>query len=49
MVLVMLGGKNREVMGKHVNGPWLNALDRTAPALLTLAPDAFLISSLWML
>jgi len=46
MVLVMLVGNNREIMGAHVNGPWLNALGWTATALMSLAALAFLISSL---
>jgi Mn2+/Fe2+ NRAMP family transporter len=45
MVLVMLVGNNREIMGKDVNGFWLNALGWTATALMTLAAGAFLISS----
>jgi len=47
MVLVMLVGNNREIMGKDVNGFWLNALGWTATALMTLAAGAFLISSLF--
>jgi len=46
MVLVMLVGNNREIMGAHVNGPWLNALGWTATALMSLAALAFLVSSL---
>src|SRR5262249_20710384 len=46
MVLVMLVGNNREIMGKDVNGFWLNALGWTATALMTLAAGAFLVSSL---
>jgi len=46
MVLVMLVGNNREIMGAHVNGPWLNALGWAATALMSLAALAFLISSL---
>ena len=46
MVLVMLVGNNREIMGKDVNGFWLNALGWTATALMTVAAGAFLISSL---
>jgi Mn2+/Fe2+ NRAMP family transporter len=46
MVLVMLVGNNREIMGKDVNGFWLNALGWTATALMTLAACAFLVSSL---
>jgi len=46
MVLVMLVGNNREIMGKDVNGFWLNTLGWTATALMTLAAGAFLVSSL---
>jgi NRAMP (natural resistance-associated macrophage protein)-like metal ion transporter len=41
MVLVMLVGNNRKIMGEHVNGPWLNALGWTATAVMTAAAVAF--------
>jgi NRAMP (natural resistance-associated macrophage protein)-like metal ion transporter len=44
MVLVMLVGNNRDIMGKHVNGPWLNILGWTATGLMTLAAGALLFT-----
>ena len=41
MVLVMLVGNNRKIMGPHTNGPWLNVLGWTATAIMTAAAIAF--------
>ena len=46
MVLVMLVGNNRSIMGDHVNGPWLNLFGWTATALMTAAADAYLVTLL---
>jgi NRAMP (natural resistance-associated macrophage protein)-like metal ion transporter len=46
MVLVMLVGNNRTIMGAHVNGPWLNLFGWTATAAMTAAAVAFLVISL---
>jgi Mn2+/Fe2+ NRAMP family transporter len=42
LVLVMLAGNSRRVMGDRVNGFWLNALGWTATAVMTAAGAAFL-------
>jgi NRAMP (natural resistance-associated macrophage protein)-like metal ion transporter len=42
LVLVMLAGSSRRVMGDRVNGFWLNALGWTATAVMTAAGAAFL-------
>ena len=41
MVLVMLVGNNRKIMGAHVNSRWLNLLGWTATLLMTAAAVAF--------
>ena len=41
MVLVMLVGNNRKIMGAHTNGPWLNMLGWSATVLMTAAAVAF--------
>jgi NRAMP (natural resistance-associated macrophage protein)-like metal ion transporter len=41
MVLVMLVGNNRKIMGEHTNGPWLNLLGWTATTLMAAAAVAF--------
>jgi NRAMP (natural resistance-associated macrophage protein)-like metal ion transporter len=41
MVLVMLVGGNRKIMGEHVNGFWLSLLGWTATAVMTAAAVAF--------
>jgi NRAMP (natural resistance-associated macrophage protein)-like metal ion transporter len=46
MVLVMLVGNNRSIMGDHVNGPWLNLFGWTATALMTAAAGAYLVTLL---
>jgi len=46
LVLVMLVGNNRTIMGKHVNTPTLNVLGWTATAVMTLAALAMLVTSL---
>ena len=45
MVLVMLVGGNRKVMGEHVNGFWLRLLGWTATAIMTAAALAFFLTS----
>ncbi|HEU5192749.1 MAG TPA: divalent metal cation transporter [Methylomirabilota bacterium] len=42
LVLVMLVGGNRRIMGSHVNGPWLAALGWSATAVMAAAALAFL-------
>jgi NRAMP (natural resistance-associated macrophage protein)-like metal ion transporter len=46
MVLVMLVGNNRSIMGEHVNGAWLNLFGWTATALMTAAAGAYLVTLL---
>ncbi|TAJ79990.1 divalent metal cation transporter [bacterium] len=46
LVLVMLVGNNRKVMGEHANGFWLNLLGWTATALMAVAAIALLVVSL---
>ena len=46
MVLVMLVGNNRAIMGKHVNGFWLNVLGWTATAVMTAAAAMYFVSLL---
>ena len=41
MVLVMLVGSNRKIMGERTNGPWLNSLGWAATALMVAAAVAF--------
>jgi NRAMP (natural resistance-associated macrophage protein)-like metal ion transporter len=41
LVLVMLVGNNRAIMGEHTNGFWLNVLGWTAVGLMTGAAVAF--------
>ncbi len=41
MVLVMMVGGNRKIMGEHVNGFWLRLLGWTATAVMTAAAIAF--------
>ena len=45
MVLVMLVGGNRKIMGEHVNGFWLRLLGWTATAIMTAAALAFFLTS----
>ncbi len=45
LVLVMLVGGNRSIMGKHVNPRWLDVLGWAATALMTAAAVALGISS----
>jgi NRAMP (natural resistance-associated macrophage protein)-like metal ion transporter len=45
MLLVMLVGNNRAIMGERVNGPWLNLFGWSATAAMTLATLAFLWTS----
>ncbi len=46
LVLVMLVGNNRAIMGEHANGPWLNVLGWTATVVMALAAAAFFVTSL---
>jgi NRAMP (natural resistance-associated macrophage protein)-like metal ion transporter len=46
LLLVMLVGNNRKIMGARVNGPWLNVLGWTATGVMTLAMLAFIWTSL---
>jgi len=46
LVLVMLVGSNRAIMGTHANGPWLNALGWLATAVMFVAAGAFFATSL---
>jgi NRAMP (natural resistance-associated macrophage protein)-like metal ion transporter len=41
LLLVMLVGSNRAIMGEHANGPWLNLLGWLATAIMFLAAIAF--------
>jgi NRAMP (natural resistance-associated macrophage protein)-like metal ion transporter len=44
LLLVMLVGNNRAVMGEHVNGLWLNIFGWTATVAMTLAVVAFVLT-----
>jgi NRAMP (natural resistance-associated macrophage protein)-like metal ion transporter len=46
LVMVMLVGNNRRIMGEHANGPWLNVLGWSATALMTLAALALFATTL---
>ncbi len=41
LVLVMLVGNNRDIMGEHTNGPWLNLFGWAATVLMAAAAVAF--------
>jgi Mn2+/Fe2+ NRAMP family transporter len=41
MVMVMMVGGNRKIMGEHVNGFWLKLLGWTATAVMTVGAIAF--------
>jgi Mn2+/Fe2+ NRAMP family transporter len=45
LLLVMLVGNNRAIMGARTNGPWLNALGWGATLLMTAAAVAFFLTS----
>jgi NRAMP (natural resistance-associated macrophage protein)-like metal ion transporter len=45
MVLVMLVGGNRKIMGEHVNGFWLKLLGWIATGVMTAAAVAFFLTS----
>jgi NRAMP (natural resistance-associated macrophage protein)-like metal ion transporter len=45
LVLVMLVGNNRAIMGEHVNSPALNALGWAATAVMTVAAAAFFVTA----
>jgi NRAMP (natural resistance-associated macrophage protein)-like metal ion transporter len=46
LLLVMLVGNNRRIMGEHTSGFWLNLFGWTATALMTAAAAAFFMTSL---
>jgi len=46
LLLVMLVGSNRSIMGTHTNGPWLNLLGWLATIVMFLAAIAFFATSL---
>jgi NRAMP (natural resistance-associated macrophage protein)-like metal ion transporter len=46
LVLVMLVGNNRRIMGEHTNGPWLNLFGWAATGVMTAAAVAFFATSL---
>jgi Mn2+/Fe2+ NRAMP family transporter len=46
LLLVMLVGNNRHIMGEHTNSFWLNLLGWTATALMTAAAVAFFMTAL---
>jgi len=46
LLLVMLVGNNRHIMGEHTNSFWLNLFGWTATALMTAAAVAFFMTSL---
>jgi NRAMP (natural resistance-associated macrophage protein)-like metal ion transporter len=46
LLLIMLVGNNRVIMGEHANGPWLNVLGWLATAVMFLAAVGFLVTSL---
>jgi len=41
LLLVMLVGSNRAIMGAHANGPWLNLLGWLATIVMFVAAIAF--------
>jgi NRAMP (natural resistance-associated macrophage protein)-like metal ion transporter len=45
MLLVMLVGSNRKIMGKHVSGFWLRLLGWTATVLMTAGAIAFFLTA----
>jgi len=45
LLLVMLVGNNRTIMGERANGPWLNVLGWLATALMSLAAVAFFVTA----
>lgn len=47
MALVMLVGNDRRVMGRHVNGFWLNLGGLAATAAMTAAAAALLLAHVW--
>jgi NRAMP (natural resistance-associated macrophage protein)-like metal ion transporter len=46
LVLVMLVGNNKAIMGTRVNGPWLNALGWLATAVMFAAAIGFFVTAL---
>ena len=45
LLLVMLVGNNRDIMGAHTNGLWLNVFGWTATGLMTCAAVLFLVKT----
>jgi Mn2+/Fe2+ NRAMP family transporter len=45
LVLVMLISRDRAIMGRHANGPWLTLLGWSATAVMSLAALAFFATS----
>ena len=45
LVLIMLVANNPAIMGRHVNGVWLNALGWTATAAMAAAAVAFVVTA----
>ncbi len=43
LVLVMLVGNNRKIMGRHTNGVWLNVFGWAATAVMAVAAIVFLV------
>jgi len=46
LLLVMLVGNNRTIMGAHTNGAWLNVLGWTTTMVMTAAAVAFFVSGM---
>jgi NRAMP (natural resistance-associated macrophage protein)-like metal ion transporter len=46
LILVMLVGGNRAIMGEHANGPWLSLFGWSATAVMSLAAVALFVTSL---
>lgn len=43
LVLVMRGANNKDIMGEHTNGRWLNVLGWTTVVVISGAALAFLL------
>ena len=46
LVLVMLAGNDRRIMGEHTNGLWVNLAGWTTTGIMTSAAIALLITAL---
>ena len=46
LLLIMLVSNNRNIMGEHTNGLWLNIFGWAATAAMTAAAVAFFLTSL---